>query len=77
MITLNVVMSAMIIALAKTIAITRGSNEINGRMSWKGTQGIKRRDLVFFLKKDAGRMISSLSTRVKSPKQMVVSTAWK
>jgi hypothetical protein len=31
--TLDVVMSAMIIAMAKTIAITRGSNEINGRMS--------------------------------------------
>ncbi len=33
MITLDVVMSAMIIAMAKTIAITRGYNEINGRMS--------------------------------------------
>jgi hypothetical protein len=42
-------MSAMIIAMAKTIAITRGSNKTNGRMSWKGTQGIKRRDSVFFL----------------------------
>jgi hypothetical protein len=33
MITLDVVMSAMIIAMAKTIAITRGSNKFNGRMS--------------------------------------------
>jgi hypothetical protein len=31
-IALDVVMSAMIIVMAKTIAITRGSNEINGRM---------------------------------------------
>ena len=75
MITFDVVMSAMIIAMAKTIAITRGSNKVNGRKSEKGTKGIKRRDSVFFLNKDAGRMISSLSTRVKSPKQMVVNTA--
>jgi hypothetical protein len=33
MITLDVVMSAMIIAMAKTIAMTRGSSKINGRMS--------------------------------------------
>jgi hypothetical protein len=33
MITVDVVVSAMIIAMAKTIAITRGSDEINGRMS--------------------------------------------
>jgi hypothetical protein len=33
MITLDVVMCAMIIAMAKTVAITRGSNKINGRMS--------------------------------------------
>ena len=33
MITLDVVMSAMITAMAKTIAITRGSNKVNGRMS--------------------------------------------
>ncbi len=31
--TFDVVMSVMIIAMAKTIAIARGSNEINGRMS--------------------------------------------
>jgi hypothetical protein len=33
MITLDVVMSAMITAMAKTVAITRGSNKVNGRMS--------------------------------------------
>ncbi len=70
-----IIMSAMIIVMAKTNAITRGSNEINGRMSWKGIQEIKRKDLVYFLKEDAGRMISSLSTRVESPRNMAVITA--
>jgi hypothetical protein len=55
----------MILAMVETNAITRGSNKNNGRMSRKGIQGIQRRDLVYFSKKDARRMISSLSTQVK------------
>jgi hypothetical protein len=58
-------MSAMILAMVEMNAITRGSNKNNGRMLRKGIQGIQRRDLVYFLKKDARRMISSLSTQVK------------
>ncbi len=58
-------MSAMKIAMVKTNALTRGSNENNGRMSRVGIQGIQRRDLDYFLKKDARRMILSLSTQVK------------
>jgi hypothetical protein len=60
-----VVMSAMILAMVERNAIIRGSNENNGRMLGKGIQVIQRRDLVYFLKKDARRMISSLSTQVK------------
>jgi hypothetical protein len=70
-----VIMSAMIIAMAKTNAITRGSNKTNGRMLWKGIQEIQARVSVYFLKKNAGRMILSLSTQVKSPKNMAVFTA--
>jgi hypothetical protein len=55
----------MKIAMVKTNALTRGSNENNGRMSRVGIQGIQRRDLDYFLKKDARRMILSLSTQVK------------
>ncbi len=58
-------MSAMILAMVERNAIIRGSNENNGRMLGKGIQVIQRRDLVYFLKKDARRMISSLSTQVK------------
>ncbi len=60
-----VVMSAMILPMVETNAITRGSNKNNERMSRKGIQGIQRRDLVYFLKMDARRMILSLSTQVK------------
>ena len=70
-----VIMSAMILAMVETNALTRGSNENNGRMSRKGIQGIQRRDLDYFLKKDARRMISSLSTQVESPRNMAVITA--
>jgi hypothetical protein len=70
-----VIMSAMIIVMTKTNTISRGSNKTNERMSWKGIQEIKTRDSVYFLKKDAGRMISSLSTQAESPKNMVVITA--
>jgi hypothetical protein len=65
----------MIIAMAKTNAITRGSNKTNRRMSWIGIQEIKTRDLVYFFMKDAGRMILSLSTWVESPKNMAVAIA--
>ena len=60
-----VIMSAMILAMVETNALTKGSNKNNGRMSTKRIQGIQRRDLDYFLKKDARRMISSLNTQVK------------
>ena len=41
----------------------------------KRDSGIKKGDLVYFLKKDARRMISSSSTQVPSPRNVEVFTA--
>ncbi len=70
-----VILSAMTIVMAKKNATIRGSNVNNGRMSKKGIQEIKQGDLVYFLKKDARRMISSSSTQVPSPRKVEVFTA--
>jgi hypothetical protein len=70
-----VVLNAMIIGMAKINAVIRGSNVNNGRMSRKEIQEIKPRDLVYFLKKDASRMISSSSTQVPLSRNVEVFTA--
>jgi hypothetical protein len=70
-----VILSAMIVAMAKKNATTRGSNVNNGRMSRKEIPEIKQGDSFYFLKKDARRMISSSSTQVPSPRNVEVFTA--